>query len=277
MTEKTEIQKTETEVVKTKPSTPLDIFKADLFVSYWKTIQNSLWKKGQIKFMWSCSYLVQTVPKLLDCDRSTLLNAIMQGFELWLNIWPSWEFYVLPYWNKAQWQIWYKWIVKLLYWAWVQSIRAEIVYKNDEFNNINWIINHKIDIFKSSKERWEAIWCYVIAKVNWEEMSKAMNIDDIMKFKTFSKSANAKEQWQRDSSPWDEKNDPELNMWKKTVLKQLSKMLPQNEALVKAIEIDNKDSTIWDERINEMSSDDVINKTLENFGEAEEGENKNIS
>ena len=65
-----------------------------------------------------------------------------------------------------------------------------------------------------------------------------MNVEDIMKFKEFSKSKNF------DSTPWLEKNDPELNMWKKTVLKQLSKMLPQNEALVKAIEIDNKDSTV---------------------------------
>lgn len=267
----TEVVKVEEKSIKTVPSTPIDIFKAQLANQYMKQIQNSLGEKWGLKFMWSCSYLVQTVPKLLDVERGSLLNAIMQGFELWLSIWPSWEFYVLPYWTKAQWQIWYKWIVKLLYWAWVQSIRSEIVYKNDEFNNINWIINHKIDIFKSSKERWEAVWCYVIAKVNWEEMSKWMNVADIMKFREFSKG-----KW-FDSSPWLEKNDPELNMWKKTVLKQLSKMLPQNEALVKAIEIDNRDSTVSDKRINEMSSDDVVAKSLEGFGEAAEGEDKSIS
>jgi len=33
-------------------------------------------------------------------------------------------------------------------------------------------------------------------------------------------------------------------MWKKTVIKQLAKVLPQNETLAKAIEIDNKDSMI---------------------------------
>lgn len=269
---------TPTEVVaKTTPKTPVDIFKRDLFANYWKTIKNSLWDKWQIKFMWSCSYLVQTTPKLLDCKRSSLLNAIMQAFELGLNIGPSGEAYILPYWDKAQFQVWYKWIVKLTYWAGIQSIRSEIVYKNDEFNNVNWVINHKIDIFKSAKDRWEPIWCYVIAKYKWEEISKAMNIDDIMKFKTFSKSANAKEQWQRDSSPWDQKNDPELNMWKKTVLKQLAKMLPQNEQLVKAIEIDNEDSTVWDKRLNEMSSSDVVAKSLEWFWAAEEGEKKAIS
>jgi len=260
-----------TEVVKKEALSPINKFKSDLAWKYMKQIQNSLWEKGGLKFMWSCSYLVQTVPKLLDTNRDSLLNAIMQGFELWLSIWPSGEFYVLPYWTKAQWQIGYKWIVKLLYWAWVQSIRSEIVYKNDDFQNINWIIKHNIDIFKSSKERGEAVWCYVIAKVNWQEVSKAMNVEDIMKFREFSK-------WKGfDSSPWKVANDPELNMRKKTVLKQVSKMLPQSETLIKALEIDNRDSIIWDEKINEMSHDDVINKTLENFGEAEEGENKDIS
>jgi hypothetical protein len=52
--------------------------------------------------------------------------------------------------------------------------------------------------------------------------------------------------------------------------------LPKNDMFARAIEEDNKDSKISDWKINEMSSDDVINKTLENF-EAKEWENKEIS
>jgi len=44
-------------------------------------------------------------------------------------------------------------------------------------------------------------------------------------------------------SPWKEKNDPELWMWKKTVLKQSAKLVPKNEILVKAIEYDNSEDT----------------------------------
>jgi len=259
------------EKVEQKELTQIDRFKWQLTLQYMKQIKNSIWEKECLKFMWTCVHLVKTVPRLLDVERSSLFNAIMQWFELWLSIWPLWEFYILPYWNKAQGQIGYKWIVKLLYWAWVQSIRSEIVYKNDNFKNINWIINHEIDIFKSSKDRWEPIGAYVIAKVNWEEISKAMNIEDIFKFREFSKSKNY------DSSPWKNSNDPELNMWKKTVLKQLAKMLPQNDTLAKAIEIDNRDSTISDKKINEMSSDEVISKTLENFWEWEEWLEKEIT
>lgn len=254
-----------------KELSQVDIFKWQLAGQYMKQIQNVLWEKKWLQFLWSCVYLVQSVPKLLEVERSSLITAIMQGFELGLSIGPAGEFYVLPYGDKAQGQIGYKWIVKLLYGAWVQSIRSEIVYKNDDFKNINWIIKHDIDIFKSTKERGEAIWCYVIAKVNWEEMSKAMNVYDIMKFKDFSKSKTS------NSSPWNERNDPELNMRKKTVLKQLAKYLPQNEALVKAIEIDNQDSIISDTKINEMTSDDVINLKLSWFWEAEVWEKKDIS
>ena len=42
------------------------------------------------------------------------------------------------------------------------------------------------------------------------------------------------------SSPWSEKNDPEGWMYKKTVLKQIAKLVPTNEHLIQAIELDNK-------------------------------------
>lgn len=65
-----------------------------------------------------------------------------------------------------------------------------------------------------------------------------MGADEILAFKEFSKSKDAK------SSPWDPKNDPEYNMWKKTIIKQISKTLPQTEQLSKAIAYDNEDGDI---------------------------------
>jgi recombinational DNA repair protein RecT len=65
-----------------------------------------------------------------------------------------------------------------------------------------------------------------------------MNKDDIMNFRDFSQSKGSK------YSPWNEENDPELNMWKKTVLKQMVKYLPKNQTIAKAIEIDNLESPV---------------------------------
>lgn len=69
-----------------------------------------------------------------------------------------------------------------------------------------------------------------------------MSKNEILEFKKFSKSATSA------SSPWFPKNDPELNMWKKTVIKQIAKTLPQNEVLAKAFEEDNKESDIKEYR-----------------------------
>jgi recombinational DNA repair protein RecT len=153
----------------------------------------------------------------------------------------------------------------------VQSIRSEIIRADDEVEYINGEIKHKVDIFKSNKQRGEAKGAYVIIKINNQEITKVMNHEDILKFKSFSKSAGS------GFSPWNEAKDPELWMWRKTVLKQASKLLPKNDAFARAIEEDNKDSTISDEKINEMQPDEVINEKLAGFEEAETGDKKDIS
>lgn len=49
------------------------------------------------------------------------------------------------------------------------------------------------------------------------------------------------------TSPWKEANDPELWMWKKTVLKQVAKLVPKNERIMRAIEYDNEGDTDFEE------------------------------
>lgn len=64
--------------------------------------------------------------------------------------------------------------------------------------------------------------------------------DEVLAFKEFSKSKNSP------FSPWNPKNDPELNMWRKTAIKQIAKLLPKNEEIYKAIEQDNEECSIKD-------------------------------
>jgi len=172
----------------------------------------------------------------------SLVNSFMTMAQLGLM--PSdvsGEAYVLPYKGKAQFQLGYQGLVTLFFRAGGQKIRAEIVRKNDDFSFTNGEIKHTIDIFKSNKERGEAVGAYAIATVNGQEIAKAMNKEDIMVFgKKFSKSFSS------EYSPWHETNDPELMMWKKTVLKQLGKLLPKNETINRALAADNQDSVISD-------------------------------
>lgn len=202
-------------------------------------------EKQAMKFLSSVMTDVQKTPKLLECEPTSLVNSYMTMAQLGLM--PSGvsgEAYVLPY-NKgqsgmvAQFQLGYQGLVTLFYRAGGGSIRAEIVRAHDEFSYENGVIRHKIDIFKSNEERGEAVGAYAIAVVNDQEISKAMNRKDIIDMgKNFSKSFNTA------FTPWKEANDPELWMWKKTVLKQLGKLMPKNETIFKAIAADNEDSRI---------------------------------
>lgn len=263
----------------------IDSFKQELFKNHYNTLVNFMKNEDNAKkFMSAVVYSVQKTPKLLECKRESLMNAFMTCAEL--GMYPSsasWECYILPYEKKkqvwtnwiteridAQFQLWYQWLITLFYRSWLQAIRSEIIRENDKFEYINWQVKHTVDIFKSQKERWKPMWAYVIATINNQEIAKAMNADDILKFKTFSKSASSS------YSPWNETKDPELWMWKKTVIKQLAKLLPKNETISKAVEIDNQDSIINDEKLLNKTTDDLLDGSLWGFT-AEPWEAKLIS
>lgn len=197
-------------------------------------------EKQAMKFLSSMMAAVQKTPELMRCDMTTVINSFMTMAQLGLM--PSsisGEAYVLPYAGKAQFQLGYQGLVTLFYRAGGTNIRAEIVRKNDRFSMKNGQIDHEIDIMKSNAERGEPVAAYAIAVVNGTEIAKAMNSKDILEMgKNFSKS------FKSGFSPWNVKNDPELWMWKKTVLKQLGKMMPKNETIFKAIAADNEDSRL---------------------------------
>lgn len=203
-------------------------------------------EKQAMKFLSSVMTAVQSNPDLLNCEPTSLVNSFMTMAQAGLmpsNI--SGEAYVLPYNIKgckvAQFQLGYQGLVTLFYRASGQKIRAEIVRENDQFTYTNGEITHTVDIFKSNDERGKPVGAYAIATVNGQEIAKAMNAKDIMGFgEKFSKS------FKSEYSPWNPKNDPELTMWKKTVLKQLGKMLPKNETINRALATDNQDSVMAD-------------------------------
>lgn len=237
------------------PAKPEDIknigdLKVFLATNYIAQIRNFFGDEKQaMKFLSSVMTDVQKNPKLIECKPTTLINSYMTMAQLGLM--PSGvsgEAYVLPYNVKgemvAQFQLGYQGIITLFYRAGGTSVRAEIIRENDVFSYENGVILHKIDILKSNANRGKAIGAYAIAAVNGHELAKAMNAEDILGMgKKFSKS------FASSFSPWNEASDPELWMWKKTVLKQLAKMLPKNETIYKAIAADNEDSIINDRKM----------------------------
>lgn len=218
-----------------------DDLKLFLHNNYLNQIRNFFGDEKQaMKFLSSVMSSVQKLPKLLECEPMSVVNSFMTMAQLALM--PSdvsGEAYVLPYGNVAQFQLGYQGLVTLFYRAGGQSIRSGIVREHDEFSFDNGVIQHKVNFKQSMAQRGAPVGAYAIAKINGEEMSEYMNQEDILKqAKMFSKSFNSSH------TPWKEASDPNLWMWRKTVLKQLGKLLPKNETIAQAIAADNEDSDL---------------------------------
>lgn len=262
--------------------------KAVLATEYKKQIVNYFGdEKKALAFLSAVVAATQRLPKLLECTPVSVINSFMIMAQLGLM--PSGvsgEAYVIPYennkkvgntWQKvleAQFQLGYQGLVTLFYRAGAKEIIAEIVYEKDQFSYKNGVIDHNPDVFGA--DRGPAIGAYVIVKLSTGGVvSKAMSKKEIMEIaQKFSKSFQAEK---KDKSPWMEANDPQLWMWRKTVLKQTAKLVPKNESLVKAIAEDNKDSIIADrlEPAKEASKDLTMGSLLKdenNKTEVEETE-----
>ncbi len=225
--------------------------------NYMKQLKNFFGDESKaLKFVSSMIADTQRNPKLLLCTPVSLINSYMTMAQLGFmpsNV--SGEGYVLPYNNtkkegtkfvsvmEAQFQMGYQGLVTLFYQAGIEKIVSDIVRKNDKTSFINGELKHEIDLGLSNDERGEAIGAYVTITFRGSENTRYMNAKDIMAHGAkFSKSFDPKGKY----SPWNEENDPELHMWRKTVLKQLSKYVPKNENINRAIALDNKDSNLSD-------------------------------
>lgn len=168
---------------------------------------------------------------------------------------------------EAQFQLGYKWIVALLGRAGIK-VYTDIVKEKDMCeitSGMDQNILHKYPL----SARGKAIGVYAIAvDQDGNKTMKYMSEEEVLVFKKFSK-------WKIEQfSPWNPSNDPELNMWRKTVIKQISKNLSLTEEAYKAIANDNEESSIEDyhktsmleqsRRPTEMSIDSLLptNTTL---------------
>lgn len=225
-----------------KPPTQVERFKQAWAATNQKQLENYLGTpKEALKFSSSVFETINKTPKLLECSIESVFSAFITCAQL--KLYPSnagGEAYVLPYGKEAQFQLGYQGLITLLLrTGLVENITTSIVREKDVFEYEEGLepkLIHKPNVM--SNDRGNAIGCYAIAYIKGgTKQFKVMNKDEILKFKEFSKAKSS------DFSPWN-KNDPELWMWRKTVIKQLAKTLSKNEDVQKALEEDNKDSII---------------------------------
>jgi recombination protein RecT len=174
---------------------------------------------------------LKTNPELYKCDPYSFLGALFQAAQLGLEPNLNGEAWIIPYRTKgnlvAQFQVGAYGFVKL-FWNHQNavSLQVESVHKNDSFSYDlgTGEINHKPPVF--GQDRGETIGYYAVGALkNGGRSVKVMSKQEAVEFgKKFSKCWDRNAGKFKQYTPWAEHFD---EMAKKTVLKQLMKLLPK--------------------------------------------------
>lgn len=220
-----------------RPATPLETLKIDMERELSKQVANYFNNREEqkLRFMTASVDYVRQIPKLLECDRNSLMTALLKvAFFRFMPSGVSGEAYIIPYGSEAKMQIGYQGIVTLLFRTdKIVGITANIVYENDEFDFQEGLDAHLKHKPVWGKPKGKPIGVYTVVEMKGGSKTfKVMSEEDVMEIKELSKAKNTKE------SPWNSDRDPLLWMWKKTCLIQHSKLLPKTDDLNKALEAD---------------------------------------
>jgi len=249
--------------VATVPAKPMDRFRQDLALR--EHMIKALLPQNVTfdKFMAAVVAAVGNNPKLLECDRGSLIKSCIQAAELGLSLNPTLgECDILSVYDKqrgsvAQFRPRYMGLMKLARQSGeVLKIEAEIVRENDEFlfqKGGDPRIDHRIKL----SNRGEMIGAYCVWTLkNGEKQFEVMDRDQITAIRDRSSAKN------RDGKivgPW--ASDPE-EMWRKTVVRRASKYMPRScDGFVSAVAIDTAREIGVDGDVIDMETGEVIDIT----------------
>ncbi len=179
---------------------------------------------------------VQNTPKLLECDRTSLLSSIMTCAQLGLE--PDGvlgQAYLIPFKTRGQMRVQfipgYKGLITLARNSGdVTSIQAQAVHENDHFV-FEFGLNERLEHRPAQGERGDVVYFYAIAKFkdggyHWDVMTRSQ-VEKIRDESQGYKAAvaSAKKYNKPVNSPW---VDHFEEMGKKTVIRRIAKYLPMD-------------------------------------------------
>lgn len=176
---------------------------------------------------------VKRVPKLQSCDATSLMGCLMDCAQLGLE--PDSVLgtaYILPYKDKATLIIGYKGLIQLAYRSKaVKGLQAEVVYAKDTFENVLGSEPKLTHVRCDDEDPGKLTHAYAVAELDGgAKIWRVLSARDIERVKKSSQSAGFP------NSPWTQ--HPE-EMWKKSAIKALAKMLPLSPEFADAISKDN--------------------------------------
>ncbi|MFE2994201.1 recombination protein RecT [Nocardia sp. NPDC059246] len=186
---------------------------------------------------------IQRTPKLAQCEQLSVLGAFMTCAQLGLRPGVLGQAYVLPFWDrkdrmyKAQFVAGYRGLVDLAYRSdRVLSVAARIIHANDFFEveygaaDDKWVHKPFLD-----GDRGDSRAYYAVARTRGGgyAITDPISYAEMVKYR--NKYATAKNKDGAVFGPWVDEFD---GMAKKTMVRQLSKMLPMSTELALAVEND---------------------------------------
>lgn len=151
------------------------------------------------RFVGVVTHAVQKTPKLLDCDPTSLLSAVMESAALGLT--PSGvlgESYLVPFGGAVNLQVGYKGLVKLaLESGQVRQIVARPVYAKDRFT---YSFGLEADTFEhvptEDPERGDVVRAYAIARmIDGPAQLEVTALADILQAKAVAQTSNVWNKW----------------------------------------------------------------------------------
>lgn len=208
------------------------------------------------RFARICANAVASNPQLAKCSQTSLIGALLCSAQCGLEPNTSLgQAYVIPYGDKAQFQISYKGLIELAHRSGqLKDISAHIVYENDTFE-YELGLEPKLKHIPAMKDRGEATWVYAVYHLNSGGYGfEVMSVEDINRHRRqYSKT--------RGSSPWDTAWE---EMAKKTVVKKCLKYAPMASDFVRATNQDEHTADLdlssdFTEPTVDYSEDQIIN------------------
>ncbi len=179
-------------------------------------------------------------PALVQCEQSSIGNAVVTAAQLGLMIGVNGACWLIPYGKECQLIIGYQGLIDLCYRSGiVESIFADVVFENDIFDfeqGLKQTLRHKINL---KSERGKPYAVYAIARIKKSDTPVYVVLTKDEVYKVRNSSAGAKS----NKSPWN--GEFETEMWKKTALRRLSKLLPKSIELQQALEFENRQEERW--------------------------------
>ena len=165
---------------------------------------------------------IQRNPKLLECTPESLMGSLMLAAQLGLEPGVLGLAHLVPYKNyitkklECQFIYGYRGMAHLAHNSGaVHDITAKVVYENDEFD-YEYGTNERIYHKPTDQKKGKLKYCYAIAKL--ENGVTHFDVMDRKDIEVIRKKSKAK------SGPWHDEDEPE--MWKKSVIKRITKQLP---------------------------------------------------